>query len=144
MNLQEKLKQLEAVAEKATPGPWLWGDWTIYDEDREAQRRKEPYWTLISGGFHGNSLCVGPVGRKSLEPDRIAYGTGYEESDIGISDEDATYIATLNPDLVKRLLKVVDKAIMQREILARIWCEDTGLEFNSASDNELLKILEGE
>lgn len=113
MTLEERLKEIEARANTATEGPWVWGDWTIFDKDRESQKRKEPYWTLIT---NGGSLVRGPLGRKSLEPDSIAKGMGYDESDIDITLDDAEFIAHARTD-VPALIRMLRLAIEQLKII---------------------------
>ena len=60
---------------------WVMGEWTIYDEDREAQKRKEPYWTLVKGE---GGICRGPYGRKATDPEYIVGPTGYEADGIHV------------------------------------------------------------
>lgn len=108
MTPQERIKQIKERCEKATPGPWVWGDWDIFREDREAQKRGEPYWTLIEGSWN-RSLCRGPIGRKVTELDGIARGDGLEESSISVSNEDAEFIAESRTDipwLIERVEKL--------------------------------------
>lgn len=58
------------------------GEWTIFDKDREAQRKGKPYWTLIEG----EDVCEGPLGRKALKPESFIYSTGYETEGLGLED----------------------------------------------------------
>ena len=74
---------------------WLFGYWTIFDEDREAQKRGEPYWTFVEKGPHldeGLTFAEGPYGRKSMDPDAIVEGIGYECDGLNVSPENAAYI----------------------------------------------------
>lgn len=73
---------------------WLFGYWTIFDEDREAQRLGKPYWTFIEKGEYDDDLTFaeGPYGRKSMLPDAIIRGIGYECDGLSVSPEDAAYI----------------------------------------------------
>jgi hypothetical protein len=47
---------------------YVFGEWTIFECDRAAQQKKEPYWTLVKEGGTGLCLARGPFGRKSMEP----------------------------------------------------------------------------
>lgn len=69
---------------------WVWGRWNILDEDRAAQRRGEPYWTLMAGD---EDLCEGPIGRKAMHPERIVWTNGFECDGIDASDEHKRLIA---------------------------------------------------
>lgn len=68
------------------PGPWLWGEWVILAEDRAAQQRGEPYWTLKEDSA-GCCLARGPAGRKALEPEEIISARGYETDGIDATPE---------------------------------------------------------
>jgi len=95
--LETYLKEVKGRSDAATPGPWIWADWTILKEDRPAQFRKEPHWsTCDSGSMH---LVQGPMGRKYMNPESIAEGCGYDESDINIKLEDAAFIAHARTDV---------------------------------------------
>ena len=111
--LQKFLGEVKARLEAATKGPWLWGDWTIHDSDRDAQRRGEPYWTLYEGTYANKNLARGPIGRKVVEIDNIASGCGYDEADIAISDADAALIASAPTDLTRALeiIRIQDEAL---------------------------------
>lgn len=148
MAFTELLNEINKRAKGATPGPWIWADWTIYDEDREAQKRKEPYWTLVNS--YSRNLCRGPLGRKSLEIESIASGGGRDESWIDVSDADAEFIAHSRDDIPK-LLAVIEKLIAQRNDIIRLYYSE--LEFVENTKNsvqwcmrignkELAKILE--
>lgn len=73
--------------------PWVVGNWTILNEDREAQRRGEPFWTLVPpNNYSGGVFCRGPIGRKSLEPETVIYPCGYETEGV---DFDGDFITLL-------------------------------------------------
>lgn len=93
---------------KFTPGPWVWGDWTILDEDRPAQKRGEPYWTLVERDPEVCDcyLAQGPPGRKVIDPECIAQARGHEVDGIGVSEADAALIAAA-PDLFDALHKLL-------------------------------------
>ncbi len=77
-----------------TQGPWVWGSWTILDEDRESQRQGKPYWTLVADGGTGGVLTQGPLGRKAMQPESIIDAEGYETEGICCrSPDDAALIA---------------------------------------------------
>lgn len=79
---------------------WVMGDWTIHDEDRPAQSRKEPYWTLIPGE---GGVCLGPFGRKSMDPEYIVSPCGWETDGINIQGSAIAMI--LNAPTLFALLK---------------------------------------
>ncbi len=99
------VKEIRERAEKATPAPWVWGEWTIYDSDREAQKRREPYWTLKESV--SQNLCQGPFGRKSLDTESVASGDGHDESSITVNTYDANFIAKARED-IPRLLSALE------------------------------------
>lgn len=76
------LGRIEERAGRATPGPWCWGMWVIFDEDRVAQRRGEPYWTLIEASYP-DTLSAGPFGRKAVEMTNVIWPEGYETDGLG-------------------------------------------------------------
>lgn len=82
---------------------WVMGRWTIYDKDRAAQARREPYWTLEPGDA---GIAQGPYGRKALSPEFIICGTGYECDGIAVSESDARLICAA-PDLLRALKAVL-------------------------------------
>lgn len=82
---------------KHTPGEWVWGRWDIFNEDRDAQRRGDPYWTLCPD--NPDTLTVGPFGRKEKYPDSILELGGYECDGIFAEEGDARLIAAA-PDLL--------------------------------------------
>ncbi len=105
-----------------TPGPWVWCDWTILDGDREAQRRREPYWTMIAGA---SALAQGPLGRKSMWPETIISAEGYETEGVSANnDSDAALIAA-----------APDGYALAQEVL-RILYEKAGPENEHLSDDE--------
>lgn len=75
-----------------TPGPWVWGEWDILPEDRDAQRRGEPFWTLREARIWGD-LIQGPLGRKALDPERIVWAEGYETDGTNATGADKAMIA---------------------------------------------------
>lgn len=107
MTLETRLAEIKKRCEDATEGPWVWGDWDILDEDREAQRKGEPYWTLVANGYHHMFLCKGPIGRKTLDIEIVARSSGYDEDDIEISEVDAHFIANARTD-IPMLLEMVE------------------------------------
>ena len=98
-----KIDELKKLAEAATPGEWRWADWTIFEKDREAQRKKEPYWTMVDG--HRVNLCAGDFGRKTMDPEYVIHGEGHEEWSISGEPADMDYIAAANPQTILKLLK---------------------------------------
>jgi len=103
-SITELLAPIRERLERATPGPWVWGDWTIRDKDRKAQKRQEPYWTLVEPG--NMNLSRGPIGRKDIDITNIASGCGYDESDINIKPADADFIANAPTDIAKLIAAV--------------------------------------
>lgn len=89
-----------------TPGPWLWGTWTILDEDRPAQRRGEPYWTFIKSEFP-DSLARGPYGRKARETEHVIQGTGYECDGIHCNNEADAAMIQETPETLACLERAV-------------------------------------
>lgn len=85
-----------------TPGPWVWGDWTIFDKDRSAQTRGEPYWTLIEGD---SVLTQGPIGRMALKPETVVWAVGFETEGINTSKNDGPLIAAA-PEMYEALVQV--------------------------------------
>ena len=83
---------------KTTPGPWIWCSWTILEEDRPAQDRGEPYWTIVEGN---DSLSRGPIGRKAMSPERIIEGTGYEVDGIDVPNEVDRFALSALPELLE-------------------------------------------
>jgi hypothetical protein len=124
------LAQIRARLKKATPGPWLYGDWTIFDSDRPAQERKEPYWTFTDGPYSYGSISTGPFGRKAMEPERIISGDGYETSDVSISKDDAIFLANVHADITY---------LLQREAIWREKLESAvaALEYYSTYGKDL-------
>ncbi len=90
-----------------TPGPWVWGEWHILPEDREAQRRGDPYWTLSKPSLT-RDLMRGPWGRKAMDTETIARAEGYETDGIGVNDDDAALIAAA-PDLLDALTLIANE-----------------------------------
>jgi len=96
---------------KFTGGPWLWGTWTIRDEDRAAQRRGEPYWSFVDNKdqfYDENCLAQGPYGRKAMTPngdDVVLYATGVECDGIEVSKANARLIAHA-PEMYDWLVRV--------------------------------------
>lgn len=95
---------------KHTPAPWLRGKWTIYEKDRAAQARGEPYWTFEKSEY-GNDYAHGPYGRKAMQPDRIVDGTGWEhDGPIFYNDKDeALFLAA--PEMLEKLKKWVKSCV---------------------------------
>ena len=88
-----------------TPVLWLWGEWVILAEDRAAQQRGEPYWTLKEDSA-GCCLARGPAGRKALEPEEIISACGYETDGIDATSEHRALIVravNCHADLVAAL-----------------------------------------
>jgi hypothetical protein len=87
---------------------WVMGRWTIYDEDRAAQVRKEPYWTLEAGE---DGIAEGPVGRKAMDPEFVVRGSGWECDGIAVSEEDARLICAAPAllEALKAVLSVADR-----------------------------------
>lgn len=86
------------------PSPlFVVGRWTILDEDREAQRKELPFWTLVEGD---EIIAEGPIGRKSLGTDSYIYPCGPECDDIGMKDPDHVLKAL---DLHVRLVEALEK-----------------------------------
>jgi hypothetical protein len=102
--IKDRLAKIREAAEKATQGEWLIGDWGIFDSDREAQKRREPFWTLINGD---NGIVKGPFGRKSNNPEYIIRAVGYDECGLEISTEDTEYITLANPSTMLQLLDYI-------------------------------------
>ena len=93
-----------------TPKPWVYGHWTIYDQDRGAQERGEPYWTLVEGGDSHEALTLaqGPAGRKAINPDHIIDTCGYECEGIEIDADNARLIEA-TPELLELLRQIGDR-----------------------------------
>ena len=92
-----------------TPVLWLWGEWVILAEDRAAQQRGEPYWTLKEDSA-GCCLARGPAGRKALEPEEIISACGYETDGIDATPEHRALIVravNCHADLVAALQAVL-------------------------------------
>ncbi len=91
------------MSDAKTPGPWVWCEWTILDEDRPAQAAGKPYWTAIAGS---GALTQGPLGRKAMCPETIINAEGYETEGISVrNDADASLIAAA-PDLLEALFSI--------------------------------------
>lgn len=78
---------------------FLFGVWAILKEDRGAQKRGEPYWTLMPQDYYGGGIVLtrGPIGRKAMDTDAIIWAEGYETDGLGCSEEDQKMIlAALN------------------------------------------------
>lgn len=82
-----------------TPGPWVIGQWVINESEREAQKKREPYWTLEPGS---DSICQGPFGRKALDTESIVAPIGYEVDGISVSEADASLICAA-PEMLEAL-----------------------------------------
>ncbi len=75
--------------------PWVFGDWTVLDEDRPYEANK-PCWTLIPpNNYSGGSLCRGPFGRKAINPETVIYACGYETEGIDFAGNFLEYLLTL-------------------------------------------------
>ena len=112
MSIEKIKKELDQI----TPWPWVWGYWTIFSEDREAQRKGEPYWTLIDCAYCAN-LISGPVGRKEKDVKYILSGDGYESDGIiWHNDYDADFIVKA-PERIAALIKIIE---LQMEALEDI------------------------
>jgi hypothetical protein len=72
---------------ETTPEPWVFGTWGILNEDRAAQQRREPYWTLLPYNGVSGSFCRGPFGRKAMEPETVIHACGYETEGIDFDDD---------------------------------------------------------
>ena len=93
-----------------TPVLWLWGEWVILAEDRAAQQRGEPYWTLKEDSA-GCCLARGPAGRKALEPEEIISACGYETDGIDATPEHRALIVravNCHADLLAALQECAD------------------------------------
>ena len=86
-----------------TPGPWVWGSWKIFPEDRQAQKEGKPYWTLCEE--EPDTLAQGPFGRKSFHPESIIETEGYECDGISANEFDAPLLAAA-PELLAALKAV--------------------------------------
>ena len=126
-------------ATKHTPGPWIWGEWVIKDEDREAQKRGEPYWTLEQGF---ECLARGPYGRKAINPEQILRGDGCECDGVEISIADALLIAAA-PALLEALKGLFEHCAM----VHKRWGDDSNIkEANAAisAGQAAIALAEGE
>jgi len=113
---KEEIKRIRELCESLPGTEWVWGTWDILDEDREAQKRKEPYWTLLDSDLN-LSFAIGPIGRKSLEPSNILEATGYECEGIYGSPNVMSFISksrTIIPFLLNHIdaleLELVENA----------------------------------
>lgn len=73
---------------------FVFGVWTILDEDRPAQKRAEPYWTLMPQDHYGCGMVLtrGPIGRKAMGTESIIWAEGHETDGIGCSEENQKLI----------------------------------------------------
>lgn len=101
------LDAIRRRVEEATAGPWVVGSWTIFPEDRAAQSRREPYWTLIVGQ-DGDTLTRGPLGRKAMDPDAIVHPLGFDAEGIALSSGDREFIIQARED-VPAMLELIEK-----------------------------------
>jgi hypothetical protein len=117
-----------------TPGPWVWGEWTILNEDRKARFEGGPYWTLIAGD---TVLTQGPIGRKVRDIEHIIDGLGYEFEGLNADPADRALIAEAPEmfELIKRWyagsLIIGDKRDLLKRVEALI-CRVEGDEAISA------------
>lgn len=106
----QKCNEMISLREKATQGEWAFGSWTIFDKDRDAQKRRDPYWTLVEGD---DVLAVGPLGSKYLDTKSIISPSGYEADGLNVEGADAkliVYAANSSAQLAKAL-KIVTEAL---------------------------------
>jgi hypothetical protein len=83
---EDTLNRIEALANAATPGPWLWA------------------------GTHGDEWTIGQNSLTSPNAEsEVLYGSGYDASRIEAKDEDERFIAH-SRDLVPLLLNVARAA----------------------------------
>ena len=145
LTLSERLSVIKERCEKATKGPWLLGYWTIHDSDREAQKRREPYWTLMGGIYE--TIVKGPIGRKSLDTEYVVQGNGHDSNDLYARAEDLEFICHSRTDIPK-LIEVIevlsDELIETRQrigILSQCTCLEDRC-FRCHADDEIEEALE--
>lgn len=98
MTLEEKLRQLREVAEKATPGPWREG--------------------VAIAGHYVNSET------ENIEEELCGCGPGHimeQEGSYGLVLADAKFISKCNPQIVLILLEVIEYYKEALESLEGTW-----------------------
>lgn len=112
----DKADHVSNLRRKSKPGEWVHGcEWTIYDSDRDAQKRGEPYWTLVRDPGSSN-IAIGPIGRKSRETESVINVLGQGIETIEMSEIDGELIVSAVNGAIetalalRECLKTVEKA----------------------------------
>lgn len=117
--MTDRLTEIKEREKKATDAPWVYGSWNILDEDRPAQKRGEPYWTLDKNPYGCSAGIVqGPIGRKAMDTEMITEAVGYEADSVEISEEDTVFITHSRSD-IPYLIKRLEDAEKQLKILIK-------------------------
>ena len=88
----DKVNKLLELRKAATQGEWNFGRFTIYDEDRPAQKRGEPYWTFEKSEAYVEYLVAAKDQQMFRELESIISPTGYDAEGLDIGENDAAFI----------------------------------------------------
>lgn len=114
------LPALRRLAQAATPGPWHWGSWMYRPNAPETKMYEfvKPGVDKLDEDLVLSTAPYGAIGNYDLREKHdllMSISTGYGgETSIDISDQDANYIAALNPTVVLALLDRLEVAEQRR------------------------------